>query len=784
MYLHMDQRLCQARPERPSVKYLAFGALLSVLIGIVAFAPIWMRNQGRLMEYGDYYPQYVPFLLEMKRMVQSGSLSWSWNSFLGDSFVSAYSYYTVFNPFAWFVVAFPESMILYATMITALLKLAVSTVGAMLYLRLFVKKDPYALIGALLYTFSGFTVVNTSFYFFQDVISLFPFMMYGLERLIQYGRSKVYVAALAVNAVINFYFFVSTVILTVLYVLFRLELYRLSGWKRHGPTFVRIAVYSVVGTGIAGIALVPSLYAILGSTKAAGSLGNARYVHMYSLPDLLERLRVLVAPIESNTYHAFYDASSWCSVAAYVPVFGCFFAAEWCFRKRDWLQKLLIVLAVCYVVPVLNSMFNLFTAAHYSRWLYGAVLLMVLATVQRLEEWEQSGKPVSRKLLLGYIVVSSALTLIPAAANLMCRFGICLNVGCAGEYFFGFQTMAETVMLTLLNYLVLWMLLHGGSFSRKKLLLWTVAVCAANYCAFNAWNYDPYYENHYKKTLVEGINNPEASYDCRIDYPEEIMNYGMFRNYPAVHSYNSMQNMGSVQFAMAAGFIQNETTVFLDVPQAGREVLDALLSVRYFMDYDQTGAAPEGFSCQRTENGVAVYENQNYIPMGFAYDGYVLQEDLEEVPPERRAEIMLSALVISETDEAVVSMVLPRLTELPVMESLEQTAAQRRENSCSFFEGTPRGFTAQITLPQSNVVFFSIPNDPGWEITVNGEEAEVVQVHYGLMGVVCEEGDNTVEAVYHTRGLMPGVGCSVLFLVLFALGEAAGIRKKRSTKHE
>ena len=90
---------------------------------------MWLPNQGRFMEYGDYYPQYVPFLLEMKRMVFSGSLGWSWNSFLGDSFVSAYSYYTVFNPFAWFVILFPESMILYATLLTALLKLALGTSG-------------------------------------------------------------------------------------------------------------------------------------------------------------------------------------------------------------------------------------------------------------------------------------------------------------------------------------------------------------------------------------------------------------------------------------------------------------------------------------------------------------------------------------------------------------------------------------------------------------------------------------------------------------------------------
>ena len=73
-------------------------------------------------------------------------------------------------------------------MFATVLKLAVSMIAAMLYMRCFCKKDSYVLIGALLYTFSGFTLVNTNFYFFLDVIAVFPFVMYGLEQLIMKER--------------------------------------------------------------------------------------------------------------------------------------------------------------------------------------------------------------------------------------------------------------------------------------------------------------------------------------------------------------------------------------------------------------------------------------------------------------------------------------------------------------------------------------------------------------------------------------------------------------------
>lgn len=374
--------------KRPENKCLYWGAAIGAIIGIIAFSPIWLQNNGQYMDYGDYFLQYVPFIKELKRMILSGSLSWSWNSFLGDSFVAAYSYYTVFNPFAWIVALFPDDYILYGTMFATILKLSISMIAAMLYMRRFCQKDSYAMVGALLYTFSGFTLVNTNFYFFLDVIAVFPFLMYGLELLICENKRTVYVLSLMLNAAINYYFFVSTVFLVIIYIVFRLELYRLSSWKTQWKTFCRVIVFSVVGTGLAGISLIPSFYAILGSGKATESIGTGIEL-IYWPQKILEHLRTLVAPVESGRYHAFFDSSTWSSTGVYVPVFGCVCVLQWCFSKKDWLKKVCIFLVICYFVPVLNAAFNLFSSTAYTRWLYGMALVFSLVTALTLEEMEK-----------------------------------------------------------------------------------------------------------------------------------------------------------------------------------------------------------------------------------------------------------------------------------------------------------------------------------------------------------------------------------------------------------
>ena len=776
----------------PAKKSLCRGAVLGAIIGIVAFAPVWLHHGGQYMEYGDYFLQYVPFIKELKRMVASGSLAWSWNSFLGDSFIGAYSYYTVFNPFAWFVALFPDEYILYGTMFATLIKLAISMISAMLYIRLFCRKDVYAEIGALLYTFSGFTLVNTNFYFFLDVVAIFPFLLYGLERLIQEKKRCVYIVSLLMNAAINYYFFVSSVLIIVIYVVFRLELYKPSEWKNQRSTFFRIAGYSVIGTGLASISLIPSFYAILGSGKATGTIGT-RFMLMYWPQNILERIRTLVAPIESGRYHAFFDSSTWSSTGIYIPVFGCACVAQWCVQKKGWLKKICVLLTICYFIPFLNAAFNLFSSIDYTRWLYGLALLFSLATVLTLQDIEDGKENFNNRILYFITAIVAVLLLVPTAVYFLHRAGIPLTnrfaSACTTEYFMGYSAIVVMLILTAINYAELWYLAKSKEFKVKNIFWCVTAACTINFCVYNALNYDLHatdYSNDYylQKSLIEGTESTEATYTYRVDYPSQIANYGIFKNIPSTNYYNSLQNKNSSCFAEAVGIGDSVQDTILTAPNTGSEYTDALLSVKYYLDYDGRGTIPEGFQYQRTENGVDIYQNRNYIPMGFTYDSYCLEDEVTTLLPEERAQLMLNTLIIQNEDEAAVKKLLAPYEQANGKHDLSDAASQRRETACKQFLGTTKGFTATINLANDNVVFFSVPNDSGWEITVNGESAERIEVNYGLLGVVCSRGNNTIVATYHTRGQELGAICTMRSGAAWACLEVSAKKRRRSPKGE
>lgn len=702
---------------KPSRRSLCVGAFIGAIIGIIAFAPVWLQHGGQYMEYGDCFLQYVPFIKEFKRMIVSGSLSWSWNSFLGDGFVGAYSYYTVFNPFAWILALFPDKYILYGMMFCTIFKLAVSMIAAMLYIRRFCKKDSYALIGALLYTFSGFTVVNTSFYFFLDAIAVFPFVLYGLEQLICEGKRTVYVFALMLNAVINYYFFVSTVFLVIIYVVCRLKLYKFSSWRSQWKTFLCITVYSIVGTGVAGIALVPSFYAILGSGKATENIGTDIQL-MYWPQKILEHLKTLVAPIESGRYHAFFDTTAWSSTGVYLPVFGYVCVLQWCLYKKDWLKKVCIVFTICYFVPVLNAAFNLFSSSHYTRWLYGMALVFSLVTAMTLEEMEDKKQSINRKLLFGVTLFTTGLLLAPTAIYFLYHFGISIinrfASACVTEHFMGYSKLVIMLILTAVNYIALWYIVVTKKYTVRTVILLVVIACGLNYGVYNAINYDFHatgYSNkyYYEKSLIEGNEYIDNHFEYRIDYPGQIANYSLFKNMPSVNYYNSLQNPGSSRFAQAVGIGDDLTDTILLTPTVGGEYTDALLSVKYYYDYDGNGIIPSGFSYLKTENSVDIYVNENYIPMGFIYDSYCLEERLTDMRPEERAKMMLHTMVIQKKDEKLVNNYLVLENDLTVTSDLADLVSERKETVCSYFSGTSDGFTAEINLEQDNIVFFSIP---------------------------------------------------------------------------
>lgn len=86
--------------------------LLIAVIVIVGALPVFWQY-GTFMICTDYMRQQIPFIMETKRMLESGTPFWSWNTYVGDNFWAGYAFYSLTSPFVWLVALLPYRCIVH-----------------------------------------------------------------------------------------------------------------------------------------------------------------------------------------------------------------------------------------------------------------------------------------------------------------------------------------------------------------------------------------------------------------------------------------------------------------------------------------------------------------------------------------------------------------------------------------------------------------------------------------------------------------------------------------------
>ena len=196
--------------------------LLAFSIMVIIMLPSIIYNKGIFLYYGDFNSQQLPFYVHAHEAVRNGNIFWDWGTDLGANFIGSYSFYLLGSPFFWLTIPFPNSAVIYMIPWLLALKTGVASVTAYAYIKRFVKNENAAVIGGLLYALSGFQVYNIFFNHFHDVVAFFPLLLIALEERVQNDRRGVFALAIALNAVVNYFFFTGQITFLIIYFLCRM----------------------------------------------------------------------------------------------------------------------------------------------------------------------------------------------------------------------------------------------------------------------------------------------------------------------------------------------------------------------------------------------------------------------------------------------------------------------------------------------------------------------------------------------------------------------------------
>ena len=766
---------------------------LCALTAAIFFLPFYILDGGFFHYAGDFNSQQISFYRYMNGFVKGAGYpdsafagaphnTFSWATDLGSGVMNAYSFYLYGSPFFWLSVLLPQSWLPYMMVPLLVLKFGVAGGGAYLYLRRYVKNANYAVLGACLYALSGFAVYNVFFNHFVDVVALFPYLLWALDEAIYENRHGLFAFWVAVNLLNNYFFFVGQVIFLCIYFVCKLTAkdFRLTGRK-----FGHLLWESVLGVAMGCLLLFPAVLSLLQNPRTIDLSSGWGFLTYAKVQQYLAILLSWILPPDSPYLTSVWSEGviKWTSMTAYLPLCSLAGAmAYWRSRKSDSKKRIVAVCAVCALVPVLNSAFYALNSSYYARWYYMPTLILAAMTVNALEDPDIDLDAPARGI--GWIMLATLVfAVVPVQDDTTgtWSFGVLKN---PGQFFavLGFGLLG----LALYRYLCgIWR--QNSRFAQRMTAAVLVFACVFTMVhigigKFGQWHTDSDLVEQDKNALLLKNDLPEGDY--RIDTYKIHDNIGMWLDKSCLQYFGSTAAPSILSFYPGLGVKRDVRSE----PEITNYALRGLLSVEYLITTPEKresfeDEADEGWTYLADVDGYTLYHNDNYVPMGFAYDYYVTEATYQTSIKTLRSNLLMRALVLTDEDVAQYGKYLTELSEDMLndlhYDSYTQDCADRRAHSCSVFQMNNAGFHAEITLDKTNLVFFSVPYDDGFTAYVNGEKTDILRVDEGLMAVLCPAGASSIDFVYQAAGLSASRVVTAVAIPVWVVYVAYFVRRKR-----
>lgn len=757
--------------------------LITLAASCVIFLPAMIKDQGYFLFVGDFNSQQIPFYMIAHDAIRAGEWGWNWFTDLGANFIGSYTFYLLGSPFFYLTLPLPSSWVPYTLGPLLMLKFAAASLTSCIYLKRYVKNQYYAMLGGFLYAFSGFSIYNIFFNHFHEAIVFFPLMLITLDDLMESGRKGPFALAVALNAMVNYFFFFGEVVFVIIYYFVRLIK---KDYERSWDRFWHIAIEAVIGFLISAVLMLPSVLTVLQNSRVQNfpsGFGIWLYSNKERVPAILFSL---LFPPELPSKQVFLpDASTkWTSLNSYLPIISV--SAVLTFmqsRKKHWLTVMIKILLLMAVIPGLNALFVAFNAAYYARWFYMLSLMMILASVMTFDRGIEKRLTNNAWLVMTFTMfIVLALTLTPQFSDgEFSRLGLYDE-----EHWMYFAAIAVTSVLSVMTFTIIVPKIRKKTREFILYLMIAILIYAVLYGNFFVfWGKSRSYEtkDYLIASAIEGeekITIPDKDEVIRIDADDALINMGMFWKVSCMRAFHSIVPGSIMDFYK---YIGEKRDVSSKIPEE-QYAVRGLVSVHWYFDRigssakfgDPSKEDPEtlmpGYSYYQDMTGYHVWENDYYIPMGFTYRLFTTSGELDGVPNSNKAAAMLHAVSMEPSVAAKYTDVLKHIDPQSVKYTEEQyfeDCLAHRAETVDNLRKTRTGVLCETNFDENRFVFFSIPYDSGWSLTIDGQEAVLEKVNVGFMGFRVPAGYHEVELKYETPGLRIGLLISLAAILMFVI---------------
>lgn len=253
-------------------KYLSLAAIIPAVLFFLIYLVrgLYPFGNGTVLVL-DLNGQYVYFFEALRnKVLEGGSLLYSWSRALGGEFLGVYAYY-IASPLSYLICLFPKERTQEFLLVMFMIKAALcgGTMGFYLH-KHSEKRNKLSIVAfAVMYAMSAYCVVQQNNTMWIDAVMWLPLVAYGVEQLIKFGKYKLFVIFLSLTLASNFYIGYMVCIFVLLYFFF----YHFAFCENNAnnpnnershflKSFIRIGCYSILAIGMAAVIVLGAYYSL------------------------------------------------------------------------------------------------------------------------------------------------------------------------------------------------------------------------------------------------------------------------------------------------------------------------------------------------------------------------------------------------------------------------------------------------------------------------------------------------------------------------------------------
>lgn len=726
---------------------------------------------------GDSYTQMIPAFTHLARELQSGWPSaWTFHYGLGNANSG------IPNPF-WLVgSAWGPDGVLRSLIWVYLSRLILAGLAFYWLLHLIGYRRPTCIVMALSYSYCGYATVDGQWDSMMSGLVLYPLVLVGTELYLR--RGNIWALPLIVALAAYGGAFTFAVGLFLVYACIWRCLLTDSFVSEAKRWLLGVFPLSTLGLALAAPAVLHTVIQILDSPRVTGeqsmSTGLMRLAFAVNEPDVLQA--ELAAFFHKDLLGIGNDYRGWLNYLEgpmfYVGMLPLILLPQlWTGTERD--RRMLMLAATvltCFIVFPGFRMLTFGFMVPYFREnnLWISLLLLMLA-----------GRALDRVLTVG-INRSNLIITAVGLSTVLTIFWLASPpdlIDSAHATKILALIMASTGSLWLFNSIA------TRPFLQRSLLV-AVTVLSAILTTYPSFNTNRkivtpetisyselgatagYYD--ISAQIISKIRQFDQSPFYRIEksFLSGSRNDAVVQGYFGVKSYD-FHGSAVVRLFIATGLLpkSSETRAYTNwiTGFGDRFVLNTLVGVKYMLS--PTPLNWPGYSLLFKDQEIHVYSNAMAMPLGVVYHQQTTASAISELSQVAQDLVMLEAAVV-ESPLPSVTILQPDkidyLAQAPLDEIYFARASELKQNGMNIEKFSSTCIDGTINSSSHGILALSIPDVPGWSVSIDGKETAILRVNHGFFGVAITPGDHQIQLRFRPPGLLPGLLIMILATILLA----------------